>query len=145
MLCRVQVFIDCPPSLSISVGAAALFSDIVLAPLNPDKFSAKGLQILKNELKNLGTKFKKQINFKVFLNKFSSNTLLSEKAITTLLYNDAELDGHTLSTAIRNSQNIPNSLDINKSLFSGFKNLPIRDDFQSLTMELLEICPQLKK
>ena len=36
--------------MSHSVTAASLYTKMVVVPLNPDKFSAKGLSILKNEL-----------------------------------------------------------------------------------------------
>ncbi len=44
------IFIDCPPTMGHAVTAASLYADIILAPLNPDKFSAKGLKILKREI-----------------------------------------------------------------------------------------------
>ena len=53
-----------------AVTAASLYADIILAPLNPDKFSAKGLKILKHEVDTLNKRFKTDIVYKVFLNKF---------------------------------------------------------------------------
>jgi len=134
------IFIDCPPTLGLSVTAAALFSDIVIAPLNPDKFSAKGLKILKQEFLNLNRRYKKEINFKVFLNKFSSNTILSEKAVATIIA-DPDMEGKTMQTAVRLVQEVPRATDTNKSLFDDLRKSSVRDDFDRLTRELLEICP----
>ena len=53
-----------------SVAAASLYSDVIIVPLNPDRFSAKGLSILKAEIFNLRKQYKKNIKYKVFLNKF---------------------------------------------------------------------------
>lgn len=136
------VFIDCPPTMGSSVTAASLIADIILAPLNPDKFSAKGLKILKQEILNLKTTYKKEIYYKIFLNRFSGNTILSDKAIASI-FADPEMEGHTLQTAIRQTQEIPNTIDLNKNLFSSLKQSTARDDFDQLTRELLEI--QLKK
>jgi chromosome partitioning protein len=134
------IFIDCPPTMGQAVTAASLYADIILAPLNPDKFSAKGLKILKREVDKLNSMFHSNIAYKVFLNKFSGKTILSEKAIVSLI-NDPDLEGRILQTTVQFSQEIPNITDGNKNLFSSLKNSPTRDDFDRLTRELLNITP----
>jgi len=139
------IFIDCPPTMGQAVTAASLCADIILAPLNPDKFSAKGLKILKREVDTLNKRFKTDIAYKVFLNKFSGKTILSEKAIVSLL-SDPDLEGRILQTTVQFSQEIPNITDGNKNLFSSLKSSPTRDDFDRLSKELLNITPaQAKK
>jgi len=139
------IFIDCPPTMGQAVTAAGLYADIILAPLNPDKFSAKGLKILKREIETLNKRFKTEIAYKVFLNKFSGKTILSDKAIVSLI-SDPDLEGRILQTTVQFSQEIPNITDSNKNLFSFLKNSPTRDDFDRLTRELLGISPaQAKK
>lgn len=139
------IFIDCPPTMGQAVTAASLYADIILAPLNPDKFSAKGLKILKREVDKLNSMFKTNITYKVFLNKFSGKTILSEKAIVSLI-SDPDLEGRILQTTVQFSQEIPNITDGNKNLFSLLKSSPTRDDFDRLTRELLEITPaEVKK
>lgn len=134
------IFIDCPPTMGQAVTAASLFSTLILAPLNPEKFSAKGLQILKEEMETLRKNFKKKIQYKVFLNKFSSKTILSDKAIVSLL-NDPELEGKVVQTMIPFSQEIPNLSDEGIGSFSHLKKSAVRDDFDQLTREVLEIFP----
>jgi len=138
------IFIDCPPTMGQAVTAASLYADIILAPLNPDKFSAKGLKILKHEIDTLNKRFKTNIAYKVFLNKFSGKTILSEKAIVSLI-NDPDLEGRILQTTVQFSQEIPNITDGNKNLYSSLKSSPTRDDFDRLTRELLEITPAQAK
>lgn len=139
------IFIDCPPTMGQAVTAASLYADIVLAPLNPDKFSAKGLKILKREIDTLNKRFKMNVAYKVFLNKFSGKTILSEKAIVSLL-SDPDLEGRILQTTVQFSQEIPNITDGNRNMFSSLKSSPTRDDFDRLTRELLGITPdQVKK
>jgi chromosome partitioning protein len=41
------IIIDCPPTMGHSVSGITLYADILVVPLNPDKFSVKGLSILK--------------------------------------------------------------------------------------------------
>ena len=132
------IFIDCPPTLGTSVAAASLYCDIVLAPLNPDKYSAKGLKILKKEIETLSKNFHKKIDYRVFLNKYSGKTILSEKAIVSLI-NDPELEGKVLNTTVQFSQEIPNINDENKNVFTVLKKSSVREDFDALTKELLGI------
>lgn len=63
---------------------------ILSSPINPDKFSAKGLEILKKEFGFLKQIYKKNIELKIFLNKFSGNTILSDKAINLIMSNPAK-------------------------------------------------------
>lgn len=132
------IFIDCPPTMGQAVTAASLYADTILAPLNPDKFSAKGLKILKQEIDTLNKRFEKKIEYRVFLNKFSAKTILSDKAIMSLI-SDPELEGKVLSTTVQFAQEIPNITDDNKSSFSNLKKSVVRDDFDRLTRELLDI------
>jgi len=132
------IFIDCPPTMGHTVSAAALYVDTLLVPLNPDSFSAKGLKILKQEISNLNKMYKKIISYKVFLNKYSSNTILSDKAIQTTIASETSTN-NALNTAIRLSQEIPNLTDQNLNLFSNIKQSNVRDDFDILTRELLDI------
>ncbi|RZI47509.1 ParA family protein [Rickettsiales endosymbiont of Peranema trichophorum] len=132
------IFIDCPPMMGHSVTAASLYSDLILVPLNPDKFSAKGLKILKNEINNISAQYQHTINYRVFLNKFSGNTILSDKAIQTTIAAETDL-GNAFTTAIRQSQEIPNATDMNQNLFSSLKRSTAKDDFDLLTRELLKI------
>jgi chromosome partitioning protein len=134
------ILIDCPPTMGQAVTAASLYADIILAPLNPDKFSAKGLKILKQEVDSLNRSYQKNILYKVYLNKFSGKTILSDKAIVSLI-SDPELEGKVLSTTVQYAQEIPNVTDSNKNSFSSLKKSFVRDDFDSLTRELLEIHP----
>jgi len=136
------VLIDLPPALGSLVTAASLYADIIVSPLNPDKFSAKGLKILQEELKKLNTHYEKNINYKVFLNKYSGNTILSGKAYKSLT--EPTMEGKVLQTAVRHSQEIPNLIDTNKNLFITLKKSLARDDYDLLTRELLGITPSKK-
>ena len=138
------IFIDCPPTMGQAVTAASLYADIILAPLSPDKFSAKGLKILKQEIDMLNKTYKKDIAYRVYLNKFSSKTILSDKAVVSLL-SDTELEGKVLSTTVQFAQEIPNITDENKNIFKTIKKSSVRDDFDRLTRELLEITPTQTK
>lgn len=130
------IFIDCPPTLNLAVTAASLYADIVVSPLNPDKFSSKGLEILRNEINQIKKNFDKIVDFKLFLNKFSNKTILSDKAIMNLL-SDETLSSHLLKSTIPFTQEIPNLSDDNKNSFLHLKKSTVRSDFLALTQEIL--------
>ena len=132
------IFIDCPPTMGHSVSAAALYTGMVITPLNADKYSSKGLNILKDGLESLKAEFKTNIDYKVFLNRFSGNTILSDKAIQTTIAEENEV-GKALSIAVRQAQEIPNNVDLGFNLFSNLNKSTARDDFDALTRELLNI------
>ena len=132
------VMLDCPPMIGHSVTAASLYVNTMLIPLNPDRFSVKGLQILKEEIKNIQKQYKKELHYKIFLNKFSGNTILSDKTLRTI-FNDESEKGNTLNTAVRQSQEIPNVIDEKLNLFSSVKKSLARNDFDLLARELLDI------
>lgn len=134
------IFLDCPPTMGQAVTAASLYGDIILAPLNPDKFSAKGLQILKRELDTLNKHYRQDITYRVYLNKYSSKTILSDKAIVSLV-SDPELEGKVLSTTVQYAQEIPNVADKSNNVFRLLKKSSVREDFDRLTRELLNISP----
>lgn len=135
------IFIDCPPTMGQAVTAASLYVDTIIAPLNPDAFSAKGLKILKQEIASLNKNYLKNIDYRIYLNKFSSKTILSDKAIVTLV-SDPELEGKVLSTTVQYTQEIPNITDENNNIFNTLKKSAVRDDFDHLTRELLGISPK---
>ena len=138
------ILIDCPPTMGQAVAAASLYSDLILAPLNPDKFSAKGLKILKQEVENLNKTYHKKINFRVYLNKFSSKTILSDKAVVSLI-SDPDLEGKLLATTIQFAQEIPNITDKNQNIFKKLKKSTVREDLNRLACEVLGITSTQKE
>jgi chromosome partitioning protein len=118
--------------------AATEYADIILIPLNPDRFSAKGLSILKSEINNLRKQYKTNLQYKLFLNKFSGNTILSDKTLQTI-FSDETQNGNALTTAVRLTQEIPNVTEQKYNLFSSVKKSTAKDDFDLITKELLEI------
>lgn len=132
------IILDCPPNMGHTVTAAAIYTGFVLVPLNPERFSAKGLSIVKKEINNIKKRFKVNVDYRVFLNKFSANTILSDKAISTTI-SEETLNGKALNTAIRLSQEIPNITDAYLNIFSSLKKSTARDDFDLLARELFEI------
>jgi chromosome partitioning protein len=133
------IIVDLPPSLGLLVTAATLFSDMVVAPLNPDILSVTGFNLLQDGIKRLEKNFQKNLEFRYFLNKYNSNTMLSNSMHETL-HNQKQF-GNILQTKVRYTQKLQNLMSINRNVFSSLERLSVRDDFNKLTCELLEITP----
>lgn len=132
------ILIDCPPALGSSVTAAALASDIIIAPVTPEKFCFSGLKITFQEISNIEESYKIDIDFKIILNKYDSRTSLSHEVLSTLVKHPTY--GRCLyRTYIRNSQEFPNVIAKGISIFDSLKNTPAKEDVGLLTQEILEI------
>ncbi len=131
------IIIDCPPSLGQSVAACALASDYLLSPVTPEKFALSGLEIAYQSVLELEEIFKIPIRFGVVLNKFESRTTLSQEAFRHLI-SDPRYQGKLLKNYIRSTQDFPNSIAINGSIFEGLKSTIAKEDIDLFTRELLE-------
>jgi len=132
------ILIDCPPALGSSVIAAALASDYIISPVTPSAFSLSGLQITKNELKNINDNFGIDIPVHVLLNKFDGRTSLSHE-ILRLLIKHPVYSQKLFKTAIRINQEFENVITKGASIFDSLKISPAKEDIDLLTTEILEI------
>lgn len=131
------IIIDCPPALGRSVGAAALASDEVVAPVIPDKLCLRGLTLLHNSLKELSeSKYGRKIPYRIVYNKFDSRTSLSKDILANLLIHKT-FKKHLNENYIRQSQEIPNTAANGLSIFDSLKSSPIREDIDALTLDLV--------
>ena len=132
------IIIDCPPMLGHSVTAAALAADIVVSPLNPDKFSEAGYKIIEEELGKINQSFKTDIKLKFFINKFDARTVLSNQTVQALLQDD-QIKEKAYTAAVRQDQQLPNSIAQGTSVFEWTQSTNAREDIFDLTKEMLEI------
>lgn len=132
------ILIDCPPSLGQSVAAVALASDLVIAPVTPEKFSLSGLEVTVNELRNLEENYKCKIPIRVVINKYDNRTVLSHEVLSTLMKHPVY--GEVLfKSYIRISQDFPNSVAKKLTIFDSLAASTAKEDIDLLTQELLEI------
>lgn len=132
------ILIDCPPALGQSVAAATLASDIIIAPVTPEQFSLSGLKISFEEINTLSSRFKKNILFKIVLNKFDTRTALSTEVLSTIL-NHELFKNLICNTFIRNCQEFPNVIYTGSNIFSTLKNTTAKEDIDLFTKEILEL------
>jgi chromosome partitioning protein len=132
------ILIDCPPSLGQSVTAAALASDCIITPVNPEKFATDGLNIVINEIRNINKKFKSNLKVKIVLNKFDIRTNLSHLILTDLIKNEP-YGSLLFPMYIRLSQEFPNSTAKGQSVFDSIKNNSAKEDIDLWAREIIKM------
>ena len=130
------ILIDCPPALGSSVAAVALTSDKVICPVTPSEFSLEGLEITKNEIKNIEANFKVSIPISPVLNEFDVRTALSHETMRFLL---ANYDTNLIRSVVRKSQEFENVLTKGISIFDTLQSTTAKEDVDLLTRELIKI------
>ena len=135
------ILIDCPPALGPSVGAVALCCDLILAPINPDRYSLSGLRIVYEQFSSLQDKFDTNIDFKIVLNKFA-NTILSQEVYDGI-YNHEAFKNKIMKTQIFERQEFKNKVAKGKTIFSTSRETESKDNIDALTRELFNLDSQL--
>ncbi len=130
------IIFDCPPTLGSIVCASMLSSDLVIAPLNPDIYSYKGIEIMGKEIENIFEEFDKKINWKILLNKFDSRTLLSTDYLRQLI-KDPLLSKRLFKSIIRTSQEFPNMKNRGKTIFDYLRKSTAKEDIDSWAREIM--------
>ena len=130
------ILIDCPPALGSSVTAAALASDVVIAPVTPEKFCFSGLKITYQELCTIQSTYNSKIDFKIILNKYDSRTTLSHEVLSTLVKHPTYGE-YLYRTYIRSSQEFPNVIAKGISIFDSLRLSQAKEDTDLLTQEIL--------
>lgn len=137
------VIIDCPPAINKLNTAAACGSDLVIIPINPDKYSTDGLNFTLFELEKIRREFQLDFDYKIIWNKYDARKKLALACI------------HGLSSALHPEYRhaidklIPFVLPVDTSmenaifkaetLFDNNKKSPLRDEVDRFTREILGI------
>tara|TARA_B100000586_G_scaffold17630_1_gene11775 strand:+ start:410 stop:1330 length:921 start_codon:yes stop_codon:yes gene_type:complete len=130
------IFIDCPPSLGPSVTAASLASDIIVAPVTPEKFSLKGLEILKSELTKLKEDYDYAPEMKIILNKFDSRTAIAHDVLAAMFSNN-EYKDNMYKSFVRVNQEFVNVTLNNTSIFDTTRKTAAKEDIALIAKELV--------
>lgn len=136
------ILIDCPPSLGLSVAAAALSADVLIAPVTPEKFALSGLELAYQSIEELHDLYHIPIDFKVLVNKVEARTTLSQLTLKYLLKHSKFAD-RLLTQSVRFSQEFPNAIANHSSIFDLIKITAAKEDINALTQELLDITPRV--
>lgn len=137
------IVVDCPPSLGHSVAAAALASDLIIAPVNPDQSAIKGLELTAREIQEVAAQNDIEIDLRVLFNKFDKRTSLSHGTLERLIKH-TEFGKRLFSTYISANQELPNAVDKGLTIFDSLRDNSAKIDIDLFVREALQL-DELKK
>lgn len=128
------VIIDTAPNLSAINTAVTCASDLVILPINPDKFSLLGLNKHLEDLKDLEKEFDLHFEKKILFTRFDAR----ESASHEILSHCAEkFEDSLLKSYIRTSSEIKNTIRSSRTIFSNKSNA--KTDYDLATREILNL------
>lgn len=127
------VIIDTAPNLSAINTAVTCASDLVVLPINPDKFSLLGVRKNLSDLNELEKEFSLSLQKKILFTKFDGRESLSKEILALAI---EEFEGLLMENYVRSSTDIKNVVGEKKNLFSTKSNA--KEDYDQVTKELLE-------
>ncbi len=129
------VVLDCPPSLGAATISALSACHHLIIPLGPDAFSFKGLELTLAELKAIGDTFNLSAPEKTILfTRYDQRETVSRTALERLEKHYAEW---LAPRPVRNSSLCSKVLEERKTIFSGFRQSPVREDYAHFARAVL--------
>jgi len=128
------IIIDTAPNLSAINTAASCASDMVLLPVNPDKFSFVGLAKTVSDLENVKREFKAKFEPKILFTKFDGRETASHELLKLCIANYGD---HMLKGFIRTSTDFKNTIRSGRTIFDQKSNVKAKEDYDLITREIL--------
>ncbi len=129
------ILIDTGPSLGAVNPAAACAADLVLLPINPDKFSMSGLKKTMEELEFVASEFlERTIPVKILFSRFDGRESSAHQLLQQCYQEFTEQMMHNY---IRTSSELKNSIMQGRSIFN--RRSTAKEDFDLVTHELIAL------
>lgn len=126
------IILDTAPNLSAINTAASCVSDIVVLPVNPDKFSFAGLTKTLEDLGKIKAEFDAAFEPKILFTKFDGRETSSHELLKMCLVN---FGSQMLKAFVRTSTEVKNTIRTGKTIFEHRSNA--KDDYDLVTRELM--------
>ena len=126
------IIIDTAPNLSAANTAVTCASNVVVLPINPDKFSVIGLKKHLADLADLKNEFGLQFEEKILFTKFDARESASREILSQIADSFAD---QLMKHYIRTSSDIKNSIGASKTIFNTKSNA--KEDYDLVTRELM--------
>lgn len=126
------VIIDTAPNLSAINTAAACASDVVMLPVNPDKFSFDGLGKTLADLDEIKREFSCDFSAKVIFTKFDARETSSHSLLKACL---AKYGDIMVSSFVRTSSEFKNTIRSGDSIFTHKGSA--KEDYDTVTREII--------
>jgi chromosome partitioning protein len=131
------IIMDCPSTISATVCASMLASNLLIAPLNPDVYSDDGIKLFDKEIINIKEQYNRDLNWKILLNKFDSHAILPKNYIEVM--KDEYYSEKLFKSVIRNSRDFTNVKKRKESIFDNFRKSTAKHDIDSLAKEIISL------
>jgi chromosome partitioning protein len=129
------VIIDTAPNLSAINTAVTCASDLVILPINPDRFSLSGVRKHLQDLADLKREFQLQFASKILFTRFDGRESMSREILAQCI---SEFEDLLMSSYVRTSAEIKNSIGSRRSLFHSKSSA--KEDYDLVTKELLRLA-----
>jgi len=129
------VIIDTAPNLSAINTAAACVSDIVILPVNPDKFSFAGLKKTLEDLDKIAVEFKSDFIPRILFTKFDGRETSSHELLKLCFANFSE---KMMKAFVRTSTEVKNTIRTGRTVFDNKSTA--KDDYDLVTRELIGLA-----
>ncbi|MGE0633781.1 MAG: ParA family protein [Pseudobdellovibrionaceae bacterium] len=126
------VIFDTAPNLSAINTAVTLASDMVLLPINPDRFSLLGLNKNIDDLAQIRKEFSVNFEERILFTKFDGRETASHELLTKCIESFAD---RMMKSYIRTSTDVKNSIRSGKTIFDGKSSA--KEDYDLVTREIL--------
>jgi chromosome partitioning protein len=128
------VLIDTAPALSATNTAVTVASDLVILPVNPDRFSYMGLEKHLEELREIKKDFGLHLTEKILFTKFDGREKFSHELLQKCMDSFEDL---LMKSYIRTSTEVKNTIGTGKTIYHTKSNA--REDYELITREVLEM------
>lgn len=128
------VIIDTAPNLSAINTAAACASDLILLPVNPDRYSFTGLEKTLEELGSIREEFGASFRESILFTKYDGRERASRELLESCFHSHEEL---MLKNFIRTSAEVKNTIGSGQTIFDSKNNA--KEDYDSVTRELIQL------
>lgn len=126
------VIIDTAPNLSAINTAVTCASDVVVLPINPDKFSILGLRKHLADLADIRKDFDLKFVEKVLFTRYDGRESSSREILSSCIEEFSEI---LMKHYIRTSTEIKNNIGVTKTIFNSKSNA--KEDYDMVTRELM--------
>lgn len=131
------VFFDSPPSLSKLTSAAHIYSDLILMPVEPDKFSLDGLELNFDHIARLKRNFGSKVETKIFINKYDGRPKIDYLIASELAKTD--YGKQLCESAVGFASGLKASIAEGKTIWNTSKKHMALENLDSLFLEITSL------
>lgn len=136
------IVIDSAPAISKLLSGIVYASDLVIIPVNPDKFSEMGLEQTTDQVNRITKDFPGcRAQARIVFTRYDAREFTSMKYLAEIA---AKYKDTMFETPIRTASDLKNAISRKEDLFS-YKNSNAREDYDRFTREIMGLNDLVKK